>query len=38
MKKTLLVALFYLTLFILMASFAWAQTALPTGTAVKMKL
>jgi hypothetical protein len=33
MKKTLL-----LTSLILIASFAWAQTALPTGTAVKMKL
>jgi hypothetical protein len=33
MKKTL-----SLTSLILMASFAWAQTALPTGTAVKMKL
>src|SRR5208283_4701752 len=38
MKKTLLVSLFYLTLFILITSFAWAQSALPTGTAVKMKL
>ncbi len=27
-----------LTSLILTASFAWAQTALPTGTAVKMKL
>ena len=27
-----------LTSFILIASFAWAQAALPTGTAVKMKL
>ena len=27
-----------LTWFILIASFAWAQAALPTGTAVKMKL
>jgi hypothetical protein len=27
-----------LTSLVLMASFAWAQTALPTGTAVKMKL
>jgi hypothetical protein len=27
-----------LTRFILIASFTWAQTALPTGTAVKMKL
>ncbi len=33
MKRT-----FLLTSFILIASFAWAQTALPTGTAVKMKL
>jgi hypothetical protein len=33
MKKTL-----SLTPLILIASFAWAQTALPTGTAVKMKL
>lgn len=33
MKKT-----FLLTSLILIASFAWAQTALPTGTAVKMKL
>ena len=33
MKKSLL-----LTSLILIASFAWAQTALPTGTAVKMKL
>ena len=33
MKKTLC-----LTSLILIASFAWAQTALPTGTAVKMKL
>jgi hypothetical protein len=33
MKKTLL-----LTSLILIAGFAWAQTALPTGTAVKMKL
>jgi hypothetical protein len=33
MKKTLL-----LTSLILIATFAWAQTALPTGTAVKMKL
>jgi hypothetical protein len=33
MKKTLA-----LTSLILIASFAWAQTALPTGTAVKMKL
>ena len=33
MKKT-----FSLTSFILVAGFAWAQTALPTGTAVKMKL
>jgi len=33
MKKT-----FSLTSLILIASFAWAQTALPTGTAVKMKL
>ena len=33
MKKTL-----SLTSLILIASFAWAQTALPTGTAVKMKL
>ncbi|MGA7558356.1 MAG: hypothetical protein WCF61_06620 [Terriglobales bacterium] len=33
MKKTL-----WLTSFILVAGFAWAQTALPTGTAVKMKL
>ena len=33
MKKTL-----SLTSLILTASFAWAQTALPTGTAVKMKL
>src|SRR5271154_4130753 len=33
MKKTLL-----LTSLILIGSFAWAQTALPTGTAVKMKL
>jgi hypothetical protein len=33
MKKTLT-----LTSLILIASFAWAQTALPTGTAVKMKL
>jgi len=33
MKKTL-----WLTSLILVASFAWAQTALPTGTAVKMKL
>jgi hypothetical protein len=33
MKKT-----FLLTPLILIASFAWAQTALPTGTAVKMKL
>jgi hypothetical protein len=33
MKKTL-----SLSSFILMASFAWTQTALPTGTAVKMKL
>jgi len=33
MKKTL-----SLTSLILFASFAWAQTALPTGTAVKMKL
>jgi len=33
MKKTL-----SLTSLILIASFAWAQTSLPTGTAVKMKL
>ena len=33
MKKTLLLASL-----ILIATFAWAQTALPTGTAVKMKL
>jgi hypothetical protein len=33
MKKTLT-----LTSLVLIASFAWAQTALPTGTAVKMKL
>ena len=33
MKRT-----FLLTSLILIASFAWAQTALPTGTAVKMKL
>jgi hypothetical protein len=33
MKKTL-----SLTSLILIAGFAWAQTALPTGTAVKMKL
>jgi hypothetical protein len=33
MKKTLT-----LTWLVLIASFAWAQTALPTGTAVKMKL
>ena len=33
MKKTLSLAAL-----ILIASFAWAQTALPTGTAVKMKL
>src|ERR1700733_11550623 len=33
MKKTL-----SLTSLILVAGFAWAQTALPTGTAVKMKL
>jgi hypothetical protein len=33
MKKTL-----SLTSIILVAGFAWAQTALPTGTAVKMKL
>ena len=33
MKKT-----FSLTSLILIASFAWAQSALPTGTAVKMKL
>ena len=33
MKKTL-----WLTSLILVAGFAWAQTALPTGTAVKMKL
>lgn len=33
MKRTL-----SLTSLILTASFAWAQTALPTGTAVKMKL
>jgi len=33
MKKTL-----WLTSLILSASFAWAQTALPTGTAVRMKL
>ncbi len=33
MKKTL-----SLTSLILIASFAWAQSALPTGTAVKMKL
>jgi len=33
MKKT-----FSLTSLILIASFAWAQTSLPTGTAVKMKL
>ena len=33
MKKTLT-----LTSLILIASFAWAQTALPTGSAVKMKL
>ncbi len=33
MKKT-----FLLMSLILVASFAWAQTALPTGTAVKMKL
>ncbi len=33
MKKT-----FLLMSLILIASFAWAQTALPTGTAVKMKL
>src|SRR5271170_2830312 len=33
MKKTLLLASL-----ILIASFAWSQTALPTGTAVKMKL
>ena len=33
MKKTLT-----LTSLILIAGFAWAQTALPTGTAVKMKL
>jgi hypothetical protein len=33
MKKTI-----SLTSLILIASFAWAQTALPTGTAVKMKL
>ncbi len=33
MKKTL-----SLTSLVLIASFAWAQTALPTGTAVKMKL
>lgn len=33
MKKT-----FWMTSLILIASFAWAQTALPTGTAVKMKL
>jgi hypothetical protein len=33
MKKTL-----PLLSFILIASFAWTQTALPTGTAVKMKL
>jgi hypothetical protein len=33
MKKT-----FSLTSLILIASFAWAQTALPTGTAVKMRL
>src|ERR1700674_3613927 len=29
---------FSLTSLILIASFAWAQTSLPTGTAVKMKL
>jgi hypothetical protein len=29
---------FLLTSLILIASFAWAQTSLPTGTAVKMKL
>jgi len=33
MKKTL-----WLASLILVTSFAWAQTALPTGTAVKMKL
>ena len=33
MKKT-----FSLTSLILIATFGWAQTALPTGTAVKMKL
>jgi hypothetical protein len=33
MKRTL-----SLTSLILLATFAWAQTALPTGTAVKMKL
>ena len=33
MKKTLLLASLLVT-----GSFAWAQTALPTGTAVKMKL
>jgi hypothetical protein len=33
MRKT-----FSLTSLILMASFGWAQTALPTGTALKMKL
>jgi hypothetical protein len=33
MKKTL-----WLTSFILIATFGWTQTALPTGTAVKMKL
>src|SRR5580704_12786051 len=33
MKKTL-----SLTALILIATFAWAQTALPTGTAVNMKL
>ena len=33
MKKTL-----WLTSLILSATFAWAQTALPTGTAVRMKL
>ena len=38
MKKTLSLASLSLPLVILIASFAGAQTALPTGTAVKMKL
>ena len=38
MKKTLSLTLFSPTLFVLIAGFASAQTALPTGTAVKMKL